>query len=121
MFEVFSGNCWVLIAVTFVVMMIFLLVPNGNGFNILRSFSAVVKAFLADSFDEDILKQGNDFKMTKSIQIFFTSLFGSFIFWCFSGILISLLAFPNVDTIRNFDDLLTKPSNFKFITIKGKY
>ena len=112
-FEVFNGNSWTFIGLTFVFMVVIL----SSGSNIIKSFASVMKAFVGDSFNQDLFLQ-NNFKRSKSIQIFVISLFGSFIFWCFTGILISLLAVPVQQApLKSYDDILTKSKNFKLVTV----
>ena len=50
----------------------------------------LAKAIFANSFDF----QTDEYSKTKSIQAFCLSFLGAFIFWCFSGVLTSLLTVP---------------------------
>ena len=113
MFEVFNEISWLTIFVSVAVMtVITILFYNKLNFEtLIWSFSTIAKALSAQSFDTINMKK--ELQVSKHFLVFFISLFGGFIFWYYTGILISFLAVPSKESpIKSLDDLLSQ-TDFK--------
>ena len=109
MFQVFNNTSWIIIGLSGFVMALiaFVFGKDRNFQTLLWSFCTIGKAFCGQSFDIDILKQKQI--GSKYLLIFSISLIGVFIYWYFTGLLISFLTVPSQETpLRILDDLLTK-------------
>ena len=116
LFQVFSKYSWILILST-LMFLIFLLTGvlaaifqrELSLVSLAWSFVAIIKTFFANSVNLAIIKKA-DSSQGWLILISSISLLGAFIYWHFTGILVSMLAVPsqNKDLIKSFDDLLIK-------------
>lgn len=76
------------------------------------------KSLFSQSFDEDQFNFAQH-KWSKRLQVFSISLLGAFLFWCFSGVLTSLLAIPSSNVpLKSLDDLNSR-SDLKIIVKKS--
>lgn len=83
--------------------------------NFVTSFAAVAKAIVSEGLDEDAFMV-TDFKLTKHLQLITLSLFGGFLFWFYTGVLISTLTVPSTETpLKNLGDLPSLGGNFKLV------
>lgn len=112
--QVFDKAVYILLTVIILVLSLFLALMSINeGFlsQYLLAFVSSVKAILGQSFGDEMLLEKPKFKLSKSIQIFSISILGAFVFWCFSGVLISLLTVPSVNVpLKSLDDLDGSPN-----------
>ena len=119
-FEIFTPLSWISIGLSFLLLpLIFSGSLKLKMDSFLWSFSSVAKAFFANSFDVESYLMKKSFGRT--ILVLTVSLFGGFIFWYFTSVLLSVLIVPSKHpTIEYFDDLLGK-NNFKLHMWDGGY
>ena len=117
--QVFTDITWLVMGSTFATLCLsFLLFGKNTNFEMLiSSFGALGKAFCAQSFD-DSNSWNKNLKISKYILIFSVSLLGGFIYWYFTGLLVSFLTAPTSQPpITALNDLLAM-SEFKLYIVK---
>lgn len=88
-------------------------------FQWLMALISSTKSLFAQPFNETIFI-GNHYKWSKRLQVLTISILGAFLFWCFSGVLTSLLAIPSSNTpIKSMDDLKDK-HGLKLVVLESK-
>lgn len=106
--KVFHYQLYILLVSIVFVSGFVLTFPECKTRQYLLAFWSMFQPFFGHSIDEDSFTL-HGYKWSKRIAIFCISFLGIFIFWCFSGVLTSVLSVPATEVpIKSLDDLNIK-------------
>lgn len=109
-FRIFSCGSWIMIGLSFIFLgLIILAIFKTSIYSVEWTIISVTKAFFAQSFDTEFIKKYD----LRYHFLWVISIYGAFIFWYFTSVLISVMLVPaKRPTIDYFDDLL-KENGYK--------